>query len=111
MGAGTALGPVVAGLLIAVGGEADGWRLVFFINVPIGVAAVLLARRWVAADAPVAPDAGRRLDLLGVVLLGAGLLCLLFPIVETGQAGGPSRSSCSSRRPDCSLPSSATRLV
>ncbi|KTS02455.1 MFS transporter [Microbacterium testaceum] len=89
VGAGTALGPVVAGLLVAIGGEDNGWRLVFFINVPVGIAAVLLARRWVAADVPAAQGAGRRLDLLGVVLLGAGLLCLLFPIVETGQAGGP----------------------
>lgn len=89
VGAGTALGPVVAGLLIAAGGEAAGWRLVFFINVPIGLAAVVLARRWVAADPPVARTAGRSLDLWGVALLGAGLLCLLLPVVETGQSGGP----------------------
>jgi EmrB/QacA subfamily drug resistance transporter len=87
VGAGTALGPVVAGLLIAAGGEDVGWRLVFFINVPIGIAAVLLARRWVPPDAPAAAAAGR-LDLLGAALLGAGLFGILFPIVESGQAGG-----------------------
>ncbi len=87
VGAGTALGPVVAGLLIAAGGEDHGWRLVFFINVPIGIAAVLLARRWVPPDATAGGAAGR-LDLLGAVLLGAGLLGILFPIVEGGDAGG-----------------------
>jgi len=89
VGAGTALGPVIAGLLIAAGGPEIGWRLVFFINVPVGIAAVLLARRWVPADEPSSTASGRRVDVLGAILLGAGVLCLLFPIVETGQSGGP----------------------
>jgi len=89
VGAGTALGPVIAGVLIAAGGPEIGWRLVFFINVPVGIAAVLLARRWVPADEPSSPASGRRIDVLGAGLLGAGVLCLLFPIVETGQNGGP----------------------
>ncbi|WP_295823865.1 MFS transporter [uncultured Microbacterium sp.] len=89
VGAGTALGPVIAGVLIAAGGPEIGWRLVFFINVPVGIAAVLLARRVVPPDEPSSPASGRRVDVLGAVLLGAGVLCLLFPIVETGQSGGP----------------------
>ncbi|OZD46413.1 hypothetical protein CH252_21645 [Rhodococcus sp. 06-1477-1B] len=89
VGAGTALGPVIAGVLIAAGGPEFGWRLVFFVNVPIGIAAVLLARRWVPADEPVPAASGHRVDVLGAALLGAGVLCLLFPIVETGQGGGP----------------------
>lgn len=89
VGAGTALGPVIAGLLISAGGPEIGWRLVFFINVPVGLAAVLLARRWVPADETSPTASGRRVDVLGAALLGAGVLCLLFPIVETGQSGGP----------------------
>jgi MFS family permease len=38
----TALGPVVGGLLIALGGPEFGWRLVFFITLPIGVTFILL---------------------------------------------------------------------
>ena len=49
VGVGTALGPVIGGLLIAAGGPEFGWRLVFFINVPIGLLAVVLARLWVSA--------------------------------------------------------------
>ena len=41
----TALGPVVGGLLIALGGPEFGWRLVFFINLPIGITAIVLAFR------------------------------------------------------------------
>lgn len=89
VGAGTALGPVIAGLLISAGGPEIGWRTVFFINVPVGVAAAFLARRWVPADEPSPATSGQRIDVLGAVLLGAGLLCVLFPIVETGQGGGP----------------------
>jgi MFS family permease len=38
----TALGPVVGGLLIALGGPEFGWRLVFFITLPIGFTFILL---------------------------------------------------------------------
>ncbi|SEQ60318.1 MFS transporter [Microlunatus flavus] len=84
VGVGTALGPVVGGLLIAAGGPEYGWRLVFFINVPIGLVAVLLARAWVPVVRPRAASSSR-LDLLGALLLGTGLLCVLFPIVEINQ--------------------------
>lgn len=89
VGVGTAAGPVVAGLLIAAGGPEMGWRWVFFINVPIGIVAVVLARRWIRADRPSTEPGPRRLDLLGAVLLGGGLFCLLFAIVESGQDATP----------------------
>lgn len=79
VGLGTALGPVIGGLLIAAGGEEFGWRLVFFINFPIGIAVILLARKWV----PVTESAGRhRLDAAGAVLLGLATFCVLFAAVE-----------------------------
>ncbi len=91
VGVGTALGPVVAGLLIAAGGSDFGWRLVFFINVPIGVVAIVLARLWVREPSrPMgSKPSGARLDLIGALLLGSGLVCVLFPIVEADHAGGP----------------------
>lgn len=79
VGVGTALGPVVGGALIALGGQHLGWRLVFFVNVPIGVAVILLARRLLPAD----PALGRhRLDILGAGLLGAATFCVLFGAVQ-----------------------------
>ena len=78
----TALGPVVGGLLIALGGPEFGWRLVFFINLPIGITAVVLALAWVREAR--APERAQRdkLDVPGAVLLGIAILCVLFPIVE-----------------------------
>ena len=79
VGLGTALGPLVGGGLIAFGGPDLGWRLVFFVNVPIGIAVLVAARRWL----PLAQTGGRHtLDVLGAVLLGGGIFCVLFAAVE-----------------------------
>ena len=77
----TAVGPLTGGLLIALFGTHDGWRAVFFVNLPIGIAILLLARRYL----PVPTQAERRphaMDPLGVVLLGAAILCILVPFIE-----------------------------
>ncbi len=83
VGIATALGPVVGGLLIGLGGPEFGWRLVFFINVPIGILALILAAIWVP---PIqATGAKTRLDIGGALLLGSAILCILFPIVEINE--------------------------
>ena len=77
----SAIGPLTGGALIALFGVHDGWRAVFFVNLPIGVAILLLARRYLPA-----PTAAERrpqaIDPLGVVLLGAAILCILVPFIE-----------------------------
>jgi EmrB/QacA subfamily drug resistance transporter len=79
VGVGTATGPLLGGAVIALGGAHLGWRLVFFINVPIGVAVIALARRLLPSD----PVRGHhRLDLLGAGLLGGATFCVLFTAVE-----------------------------
>jgi len=79
VGVGTALGPLVGGTLIAIGGPHFGWRLVFFVNVPIGIVVIMLARRLLPND----PAVGRhRLDIAGAALLGGATFCVLFAAVE-----------------------------
>lgn len=79
VGVGTALGPIVGGALIALGGPHLGWRLVFFVNIPIGVAVIALARRLL----PTGRHEGQhRLDVIGAALLGAATFCILFAAVE-----------------------------
>ncbi|WP_328523041.1 MFS transporter [Kribbella sp. NBC_00359] len=81
VGLATATGPVVGGLIITLIGGPDAWRWVFYVNVPIGLITLLLAARWVPAR-----SGGERrkpdLDLIGSLLVGAGILCLLLPAVE-----------------------------
>lgn len=70
---GPALGPSLGGLLIGT----FGWRSIFVINIPVGVLAVLTARRIPSGIAPDA-DRGARLDIVSFGLLAAGLLGVLY---------------------------------
>jgi EmrB/QacA subfamily drug resistance transporter len=79
VGLGTAIGPLVGGALIGLGGPTLGWRLVFFVNIPIAVVVILLARRLLPAPTETVPH---RLDLLGAGLLGLATFCVLFACVE-----------------------------
>src|SRR4051794_11233055 len=79
VGLGTAIGPVVGGLLIALGGPGFGWRLVFFINIPIGIVVILLARRLLPAPTE---SVGHHLDVVGAALLGGATFCVLFGCVQ-----------------------------
>jgi EmrB/QacA subfamily drug resistance transporter len=80
VGVATAAGPVVGGLIIAVGGDQIGWRLCFLVNVPIGITSFFLCRAWLPAPGP--RKATRQLDLPGAALLTVGVFGLLFPAVE-----------------------------
>jgi MFS family permease len=80
IGLSTAVGPLVGGLLIQLFGESSGWRAVFYVNVPIGIAAVVLALRWLPARSGERPAAS--LDPVGVVLLGVGVQLVLLPLVQ-----------------------------
>lgn len=68
---GTALGPSLGGVLIA----GFGWQFMFLVNVPLGMVAVLLVRRFLPADGPRAKtnDDRPRFDHLGTLLLALSL--------------------------------------
>ncbi|MFD6077511.1 MFS transporter [Streptomyces hydrogenans] len=73
----TALGPIVGGFLV----QHVSWQSVFHINAPIGVAALAFS----AAVLPQSRNehaAQEKFDVLGVVLLAAGLLALVFGVVK-----------------------------
>ncbi|MFB2579762.1 MFS transporter [Herbiconiux sp. P15] len=89
IGISTAFGPTLGGLLIAVGGPDDGWRLLFWMNVPLGIIALVLALWLLPKTQPHQPGA-RNLDLVGIVLLGASVFLFMLPFVLT--TGGPDDS-------------------
>lgn len=86
VGLATAAGPVIGGLLLASFAGPDGWRWIFYVNLPIGLVALALAARLLPATAR-AGWRGLRLDLLGSLLLGGGVLCLLLPVVDASDGG------------------------
>ena len=86
LGISTAIGPVLGGLLVQLGGPDLGWRLVFYVNVPIGAVLIVLALRLLPRSAPTGPR--QSLDPVGVVLFAAAMLFVLLPLVEGARPGG-----------------------
>jgi EmrB/QacA subfamily drug resistance transporter len=80
IGISLALGPVVGGALVS----SVGWRSIFWVNVPVGVAAMVLAGLFVPESR--APRA-RRLDPVGQTLIVVLLGALTYAIIEGPDAG------------------------
>jgi EmrB/QacA subfamily drug resistance transporter len=87
MGLSAVIGPIVGGTLVDADLFGSGWRAIFAVNVPIGIAAAVIAARYI----PAAPAAARttRLDLTGVALAGIGTLMLVYPLVQGRELGWP----------------------
>lgn len=87
IGMATILGPVVAGVLMKADLLGSDWRSLFWINVPVGIAAYAVGRR-VLPDVPPA-HAGRGLDVIGAGLFALGSFALIFPLVDGRTLGWP----------------------
>ncbi len=79
-------GPILAGALIAWDLGGAGWRTVFLINVPIGLACLALALAVLPESR--AGD-GQRPDPVGMLLVSLGLVLLVFPLVQGRELGWP----------------------
>jgi MFS family permease len=82
IGLSTAFGPTIGGLLVGVGGDDFGWRLLFAMNVPLGIAAFVMAYRLLPKFQDTS-SAVKDFDLLGTALLGATTFSLMLPFVLT----------------------------
>lgn len=89
IGLSTAIGPLLGGLIISIFGANAGWRFVFFVNLPIGLVALVLAFRLIPYVR--APRQRESLDPVGVLLLGAAVTCVLLPLIEQQRWHGPAR--------------------
>jgi len=74
------LGPVLGGWLV----DDISWRWMFFVNLPIGVVAIVLAQRVLEADAP---QPAERLDFTGLLLLSPGLTLMIYGLAESSPYG------------------------
>ncbi|HZU40197.1 MAG TPA: MFS transporter [Solirubrobacteraceae bacterium] len=79
--AGGSLGLLAGGLLT----QALSWHWIFFVNLPIGAAALALGQTLIPADS--APAARERVDWLGSALVTASLMTAIYAIVQAGSHG------------------------
>lgn len=78
-GLGLSTGPLIGGIIL----NGAPWQLIFWVNVPIGIAAFLFGMRWLKES----KGDKKPLDLLGILLLGAGLFGIIFGL-EHGKTNG-----------------------
>ncbi|HEX3488338.1 MAG TPA: DHA2 family efflux MFS transporter permease subunit, partial [Streptosporangiaceae bacterium] len=76
------LGPVVGGLIVS----SLSWRWIFYVNVPVCLAGLVLA--WRGLRDVGRPQPGRPLDLLGLALLSPGIAAILYGLAQVSTHGG-----------------------
>ncbi|KOX30792.1 MULTISPECIES: MFS transporter [unclassified Streptomyces] len=82
IGASTAGGPIVGGLLV----EHVSWQSVFFVNVPVGVVALVFG--LVILKDHRAENAPRSFDILGILLLSGAMGTLVWGLIKAGESWG-----------------------
>ncbi|HEY0215682.1 MAG TPA: MFS transporter [Cellulomonas sp.] len=99
IGVSTAIGPLLGGIILQVAGPENGWRWVFFVNVPVIAVVLPLALRFLPRRAPgrptgavVGPDGRIRLDVPGLALVALTATAIMVPFVTTtGGSDDPAR--------------------
>ncbi|WP_030250219.1 MFS transporter [Streptomyces sp. NRRL S-455] len=86
VGLGAVSGPLLGALLTEWDLFGWGWRSIFLINLPVGVAGLVLGSRFITESR--APRA-LKLDLVGVALVTLGLLMLIYPLTRGRELGWP----------------------
>jgi EmrB/QacA subfamily drug resistance transporter len=86
MGLASIAAQLLGGLLVSLNMFGWSWRLVFLVNIPIGITAIVLVSLLVRESRG---PSGTTLDFAGVALASFGLFLLIYPIVEGREAGWP----------------------
>jgi EmrB/QacA subfamily drug resistance transporter len=86
IGLATIMGPLLGGVLIDADVAGLDWRPIFLVNIPVGVAALGFAARFLPESRADRPP---KLDLVGVALVTLALGALVYPLVEGRSLGWP----------------------
>lgn len=80
------IGQILGGYLVSTHFAIEGWRLIFFINLPVGL--LSLWAIWKYLD-ETERKTDQKFDYSGAVTLTAGLVCLIVPLTQGREAGWP----------------------
>jgi EmrB/QacA subfamily drug resistance transporter len=86
LGIAAVIGQVLGGYLSDTHWAIDGWRLIFFINLPIGMATLWATHRYLGETKA---NHGSRFDYSGIVILTTALFCMIYPLIEGREKGWP----------------------
>lgn len=89
LGIASVLGQFLGGLCSGLHLFIEGWRLVFFINLPIGMSAFFFARKYLVNTVQ---NTAERLDYTGVLLFTGALALFIYPLTEGREKGYPAWS-------------------
>jgi len=90
MGLAAVAGPLVGGGLVNLNALGTGWRMIFAVNVPLGLAALAAGRRYLPRTEPATPEA--RPDVLSIGLGMIGAVGLVYPLIQGREQGWPAWS-------------------
>jgi EmrB/QacA subfamily drug resistance transporter len=89
IGSAAIVGPIIGGSLVDLDLFGSDWRLVFYVNLPLGVAAAAGA---LALVPEIRAEHARKLDVGGAVLVAAGMTALVYPLIQGREEGWPAWS-------------------
>lgn len=82
----TTLGPIVAGILMKLNVAHLGWRPIFLINIPVGLAALFLGTKYLPQGKS---EHAAKIDGFGTLLVSAAIGLLIFPLMQGHELGWP----------------------
>src|ERR1700761_2829115 len=86
LGLAAVIGQVLGGYLSDTHWAIEGWRLIFFINLPIGIVTLWAMRKYVNETKT---NRGNKFDYSGILILTIALFCLIYPLIEGREKGWP----------------------
>ena len=87
LGVGATIGQFLGGYFIMSHLITDSWRLIFLVNLPVGIIAIILAYYFVQESAQ---NKATHFDIPGIILLTLALSLLIYPIIQGTELGWPS---------------------
>ncbi|MFT3701744.1 MAG: MFS transporter [Agriterribacter sp.] len=86
LGIAAVIGQVLGGYFSDTHWVIEGWRLIFFINLPIGITTLWATYKYVSETKR---KDGQKFDYLGIIILTVALVCMILPLIEGREKGWP----------------------